>query len=98
MLVKQLMDEANKWNVNLIRNSFDVQVAEEILQIEVMQGSNVMVWKFERNELYLVASGYSIVFYFFYLSSSELLEHFSNKDLWRSGWTLRTLLKLKVLL
>ena len=62
MLVKQLMDEANKWNVNLIRNSFDVQVAEKILQIEVMQGSNVMVWKFGRNELYLVASGYSIVF------------------------------------
>ena len=37
MLVKQLMEEANKWNVNLIRNSFNVQVADEILQTEVVQ-------------------------------------------------------------
>ena len=96
-LVKQLMDKANKWNVNLTKHSFDEQVVEEILQTKIMQGQDALVWKFERNGLYSIASGYSIAFNCFYPPSSEYPVHFSNKELWRSVWSLRTPPKLNVL-
>ena len=91
------MDKANKWNMNLIKHSFNEQVVEEILQIEIVQGQDALVWKFKRNVLYSVASGYSITFHFSYPPSSKYPVHFSNKDLWRLVWCLRTPLKLKVL-
>ena len=65
-LVKQLMNEDGTCNENIIRSSFEHEVAEIILQTAPTRNEDKLIWQLERNGTYSVHLGYKVAFRFFH--------------------------------
>ncbi|KAL4365576.1 hypothetical protein AHAS_Ahas07G0119900 [Arachis hypogaea] len=90
------MIEHKEWNYQSIIAQFSLEIAQAILQTEIIEGEDKPNWSLERRDLYTFASGYKVAHQFYHPPLEVLSAQCKSKKLWSSLWNLKCPQKIRI--